>query len=92
MKRLQPQDLRLRAGTKADMEEIDALKALKNPAHGRAVSGLVDLVGNGLRRVSKLTAQHVFGQAIDQQAQNHDETQSHHPFRLFDKHGGGQEY
>src|SRR5712691_10241610 len=73
------------------MQKVNALKTLKDPAHGGAVSGLVDLVGNGLRRLSELAAQHMFRQAIDQQTQDHDETQSYHAFRLFDKHGGGQE-
>jgi hypothetical protein len=30
------------------MQEMDALKALKNPAHGGTVSRFVDLIGNGL--------------------------------------------
>src|SRR5689334_21769624 len=91
MKWLQPQDLRLKAGANADREEIDPLKTLKNPAHRGAIGGLVDLVGNSLRGLSELAAQHVFCQAIDQLAQDHNKTQSHHLFRLFDKHGGGEE-
>jgi len=30
------------------MQQINALKALKNPAHGGPFGGLVDLIGNGL--------------------------------------------
>ena len=48
MKRLQPQNLRLNALANVDMEEIDPLKALKNPAHGGAIGWLVDLVRNRL--------------------------------------------
>jgi len=48
MKSLQPQNLCLETGPNADMQEIDPLKALKNPAHGGPFGGLVDLIGNGL--------------------------------------------
>ncbi|HEY1349460.1 MAG TPA: hypothetical protein VGF67_07550 [Ktedonobacteraceae bacterium] len=48
MKRLQPQDLRLRSGANVDREEIDALKTQKNPAPGGTIGRLVDLVGNRL--------------------------------------------
>ena len=68
------------------MEEVNALKTLKDPAHGWAVGWLVHLIGNGLRRLSELAAQHVFCQAIHQQAENHDEAQSNHAFRLLDEH------
>ena len=56
MKRLQPQDLRLNAGANIDVEEIDPLKALKDPAHRGAIGWLVDLVRNSLRRLSELAA------------------------------------
>lgn len=86
----QTKDLRLKARAKAEMEEIDALKTVKNPTHGGAVRGLVHLAGNSVRRLRELAAPYVFRQAIDQQA-NHDATQRHHAFRLFDKHAGSQE-
>jgi hypothetical protein len=73
------------------MKEIDALKTLKNPAHRWTVGGLIDLIGNGLLSVSELMAKEVFSYTIDQQAEYHDKAQRHHPFWLFDKHGGGQE-
>src|SRR5262245_25927338 len=48
MKRLQPQDLGLPSWSGANVEEINSLKALKDPAHGWTVSRLVDLIRNGL--------------------------------------------
>jgi len=48
MKSLQPQNLGVQAGTHADVQEIDALKALKNPAHGGTFGRFIDLIGNGL--------------------------------------------
>jgi hypothetical protein len=37
MKCLQSQDPRLEAGTNADMQEINTLKTLENPAHRGAI-------------------------------------------------------
>ena len=48
MKSLQSQNLGLQAGTNADVQQIDALKALKNPAHGGTFGRFVHLIGNGL--------------------------------------------
>ena len=66
MKSLQPQNLGLQAGPNADVQQIDALKALKNPAHGGVICRLVELIGNGLGGMSELAAQSVFRQTIDQ--------------------------
>ena len=60
MKGLQPQNVRLEAGSQTDVEEVNAFKALKNPAHRRTVGRLVDLIGNRLRHLGKLAAQQVF--------------------------------
>jgi hypothetical protein len=48
MKRLQSRDLRLNVLATIDMEEINSLKALENPAYGRAIGLLIDLLGNDL--------------------------------------------
>jgi hypothetical protein len=42
------------------VEKINPLKALKDPAHGRAVSWLVELIGNSLRGSLELETQDVF--------------------------------
>ena len=78
MESLQPQNLGLQAGTHADVQEINALKTLENPAHGGALGRFVDLVRKGLLRCHQLTAQQMLGQAIHQQAEHHHEAQSHH--------------
>jgi len=59
MKSLEPKNLGLETGTNADMQEIDALKALKNPAHGGTLGRLVDLIGNGLFGLSQSGAKQV---------------------------------
>ena len=48
MKSLEPKNLSLETGTNADMQEINALKALKNPAHGGVLHRLACLVGKCL--------------------------------------------
>jgi hypothetical protein len=42
MKSLQPQDLRLPAGTHADVQQVNALKTLKNPAHGGTTGWFIE--------------------------------------------------
>jgi hypothetical protein len=75
---LQSQDSCLEAGTSADMQKINALKTLENPAHRWAIGWLVHLVRNGLFRCRKLTAQQTLGQAVHQQTEDHDEAQGNH--------------
>src|SRR5947209_1818159 len=90
MKSLQPQNLSLEAGTNADMQEINALETLENPAHCGAVGRCVDLVRNGLFHCRKLTAQQTFGQAVHQQTEDHDEAQGNHALWFLDEHRGSQ--
>lgn len=46
------------------MEKVNSLKALKDPAHGWAISRLVDLIRNSLRRSLELAAEDVFSIAL----------------------------
>jgi hypothetical protein len=90
MKSSQSQHLGLGAGTNADVQEINALKTVENPAHGGAVGRFVDLIGKGLFRCHQLATQQMLGQPIHQQAEHHHETQSNHALWLLDEHGGSQ--
>src|SRR5258708_24194209 len=92
MKSLQPQHLGLEAGTTADVQEINALKTLENPAHRRTVGWFVDLIGDGLFRCHQLTTQQMLAQGIDQQAEHHHASQGNHALWLLDKHLGRQYY
>ena len=64
MKSLQPQNVGLEAGTHADVQEINALKTLENPAHRGTVGRFVDLIGKGLFRCQQLATQQMLGQPI----------------------------
>ena len=66
MKGLEPQNLGLQAGANADVQQINALKTLENPAHGGTVSRLVHLIRNGLFGCCQLRAEQTLGQAIHQ--------------------------
>src|SRR5436853_7397228 len=90
MKSLQPQDLRLPARANADVQEINALKTLKNPAHRGTIGGFIDLIGEGLFSRRELATKKLLGQAIHQQTEHHHETQSNHALWLLDEHGGSQ--
>ena len=79
MKCLQSQDPRLAAGTKADMQEVNTLKTLENPAHRGAIGWLVHLGRNALFRCGKFTAQHRLSQAVHQQAKHHHEAEARSP-------------
>ena len=72
------------------MQEINALKALKNPAHGGTLGRLVDLIGHGLFGGSQSGAKQVLSQAIDQEAEYHEKIQGDYTLRLLDKNGGSQ--
>ena len=65
MKGLQPQHVGLPTFSAADVQEINALKTLEHPAHGRAFGRLVDLSGNGLVGGQQLATQSLFGEARD---------------------------
>ena len=73
------------------MQQLDAFKTLKNPAHRRTSRRLVDLIGNGLLLLSQLGAYSVLSQTIDQQTQHHNEAQCYQPFGFFHKNRRGQE-
>jgi hypothetical protein len=72
------------------MEQLNALEALKDPAHGGASCRFVDVIGNGLLGLGQARPQPKLGQTRDQQAQDHDQAQRHDPFGLFHEHGGRQ--
>jgi hypothetical protein len=57
MKWLKSQNLHVFSEACADVEEIDAFKALENPTHGRTISWFVQLIRNGLFGCHKLRAQ-----------------------------------
>ena len=76
---LQSQDSCLKAGTSADMQEINALKTLENPAHRGASGWLVHLVRNGLFRCHQLATQQALGQAVHQQTEHHHEAEAQSP-------------
>ncbi len=52
------------------MQELNALKTLKDPAHGRTSRWSVELIGNGLLRFGQTCAQPMFGQTIDRAPQS----------------------
>ena len=74
----------------ADVEQVDALEALEDPAHRRPIGRFVELIGNGLSGGRQLVAQAVLGEPIDQQTQHHHQTQRHDALGFFDKDRGGQ--
>jgi len=78
----------LETGTDADVQEINAFKTLKNPAHGGTLGGLIDLIGDGLFRGHQLATQKLLSQTVHQQTEHHNETQGNHPLGLLDEHGG----
>ncbi len=88
MKSLQPQDLRLPARANADVQEINALKTLKNPAHRGTIGGFIDLIGDGLFRCRELATKKLLSKAVHQQTEHHNETQGNHPRWLLDEDGG----
>ena len=92
MKRLQPQHLGVPVRPYADVQQINALKTLENPAHRRAVGRFVDLVRKGLLRGHQLATEQMLSQTIHQQAEHHHETQGNHPLGLLDKHRGSQKH
>jgi hypothetical protein len=61
------------------------------PAHRGSRCRLVDLIGKGLSGFSEAGTQAVFCETIDEQAQHHDEAQSHNPLRFLHKDGRSQE-
>src|SRR2546425_5454068 len=66
------------------MEQLNTFKTLKDPAHGWACAGFVHLVRNGLLCLDQTCPQPIFGQAVDQQAQDHNQTQDDDPLRFRD--------
>src|SRR5690349_4085916 len=79
MKSLQPQDLRLPAGTTADVQQINALKTLKDPTHGGTTGWFIDLIGEGLFRCRELATKQLLGKTVHQQTKNHNETEAQSP-------------
>src|SRR6266699_4095618 len=67
------------------MQQLNALKTLKDPPHGWACGRLADLIGNGLLGLGQPCPQ-----AIAEQAEDHDETERHNALGFLDKDGGGQ--
>ncbi len=72
------------------MQQLNALKTLKKPAPSRACRRLVDVIGNALLGLGQARAHPKLGQTIHQQAENHDETQSHDALRFLDEDRGCQ--
>lgn len=65
MERLEPQNQTghlLRCG---DVQQLDAFKALKDPAHRWAAGWSVELIRDGLLRLGQARAQPILGQPID---------------------------
>jgi hypothetical protein len=73
-----------------NMQELNALKALKDPSHSRTSRWSIELVRQGLLRLGEAGAHPMFGQTIDQQAQHHDQSERNDALRLFDEDRGGQ--
>lgn len=82
--------MRLKRRADANMEQFNAFKTLKNPAHGRFGRRLVDLVRKSLLALLQALAQAMFGRAIDEQTENHDETEHHQTVWLLHKDRGCQ--
>jgi hypothetical protein len=79
---LQAKNELLHAESRTDRQEFDALTALKDPAHGRTC-----------RRQVSLVRQHVlsFGQVVDKQAENYDQSACDNVLRLCGKDRGSLE-
>ncbi len=71
------------------MQELNALKTLKDPSHGGTDRRSVELIRNGLLRFDQARTQPMFGQTIDEQAKHHDQAERDNALRLFDEHRGG---
>lgn len=54
-----------RSGWRTDMEELNALKTLEDPAQGGVIGWLAQLVRNGLARLNQAHAEPMLGQAVD---------------------------
>jgi hypothetical protein len=73
----------------ADMEEVDALETLEDPAHRGPRGRLVDLAGDGLPCRSQLLAEAMLGEPIHQQTDDHHQTQGHDALGLYHEDRGG---
>ena len=73
------------------VEPVNALKLLHNPAEGRLRGGLFALVAHGLVLGFQSLSQFPFGEGIDHQGKGHDESQGFDALRLFDKDATGKE-
>jgi hypothetical protein len=51
------------------MQQLNALKTLKDPAHGRTRGRSVELIGDGLLGFGHMCTQPIFGQAINRAPQ-----------------------
>ena len=65
MERLKPEGQCRSSLLRPDMQQLDAFKALEDPAHGGTSRGLVQLIRNRLPRFGQARAEAVLSQAID---------------------------
>jgi hypothetical protein len=91
MNGLQAENIGLDSGTETDTKQFNTFKALENESSmvGLAV-GLLSLFGNRLLALLQALAQALFGQTIDEQAEDHNETERDQATRLFHKYRGGE--
>ena len=72
------------------MQELDTLKALEDPAQGWMIGWLAQLVRNRLTCLDQTRAEPMLGQAVDQQAEDHNQAQCHDALGLLEEHRGRQ--
>ena len=63
-------------------DQAHPLETLKQPAQGRTLGGLVELVGDRGSSLGQALTDAVLRQPIDEQAKDHDEPGCHHPLDL----------
>ena len=73
------------------MQSLNALRTLKEPSNGRTSHLPVELIWNGFLGFGQTCAQLMFGQAIAQQAEYHDQPQCDNALGFFEEHGGGEQ-
>jgi hypothetical protein len=77
-------------GSMPNMEQVDALKTLEDPAHRWTIGGFLHLTRDGLCRGRQLLTQTMFSQSVDQQAQHHHQTERHNALGFLYKDRRGQ--
>ncbi len=74
-----------RCAGRSEGDETHAFEALEHPAHGGPVCRLLELVGDRLAGGGELRTKPVLGEAVDQEAQHHHQTERDDAWGFFTK-------